>query len=121
MELQNFSQLIVDSWFILVLISFCSLLMMALVLVSCSCVFLYSRLSLRFSLMRSRIAWLIGVLGSLRLYTSGVDVSTAFMSLSHKVTASSSNSFCVFTLVSILIRLSFSVLCSKSSFVLSNR
>ena len=51
---------------------------------------------------------LIGDLGSLRLYTVGVDVSTAFMSLSQKMTASSS-------------RLSFSVLCSKSSFVLSNR
>ena len=31
------------------------------------------------------MAWLIGDLGSLRLYTLGVDVSTAFMSLSHKV------------------------------------
>ena len=56
---------------------------------------LYSRLSLRFSLMRSRMAWLIGDLGSLRLYTSGVDVSTALMSLSHKVTASSSSLSCV--------------------------
>ena len=60
-------------------------------------------------------------LGSLRLYTLGVDVSTAFMSLSHKVTASSSSSSCVVMFVSMLVRLSFSVLCSKSSFVLSNR
>ena len=82
MEFQNFSQLIVDCWFILVLISFCNLLMVDLVLGSC--VLLYSRLSLRFSLMRSRMAWLIGDLGSLRLYTLGVDVSTAFMSLSHQ-------------------------------------
>ena len=44
-----------------------------------SCVLLYSRLSLRFSLMRSRMAWLIGDLRSLRLYTLGADVSTAFM------------------------------------------
>ena len=50
-----------------------------------SCVLLYSRLSLRFSLMRSRMAWLIGDLGSLRLYTLGVDVSTAFMSLSRNL------------------------------------
>ena len=54
MKLQNFSQLIVDSWFILVLISFCNLLMADLVLGSC--VLLYSCLSLRFSLMRSRMA-----------------------------------------------------------------
>ena len=54
MELQNFSQLIVDSWFTLVLISFCNLLMVDLVLGSC--VLLYSRLSLRFALMRSRMA-----------------------------------------------------------------
>ena len=67
------------------------------------------------------MAWLIGDLGSLRLYTLGVDVSTAFMSLSHKVTASSSSSSCVVMFVSMLVRLSFSVLCSKSSFVLSNR
>ena len=32
-------------------------------------------------------------MGSLQLYTSGVDVSTAFMSLSHKVTSSSSSSY----------------------------
>ena len=76
-----------------------------------SCVLLYSRLSLRFSLMKSRMAWLIGDLESLRLYTLGVDVSTAFMSLSHKVTASSSSSICVVMFVSILVRLSFSVLC----------
>ena len=38
------------------------------------------------SLMRSRMAWLIGDLWSLRLYTLRADVSTAFMSLSHKVT-----------------------------------
>ena len=86
-----------------------------------SCVLLYSHLSLRFSLMRSRMAWLIGDLGSLRLYTLGVDVSIAFMSLSHKVTASSSSSSCVVMFVSMLVRLSFSVLCSKSSFVLSNQ
>ena len=67
------------------------------------------------------MAWLIGDLGSLWLYTLGVDVSTAFMSLSHKVTASSSSSSCVVMFVSVLVRLSFSVLCSKSSFVLSNR
>ena len=30
------------------------------------------------------MAWLIGDLRSLGLYTLGVDVSTAFMSLSHK-------------------------------------
>ena len=118
MELQNFSQLIVDSWFILVLISFCNLLMVDLMLGSC--VLLDSRLSLRFSLIRSRMAWLIGDLGSLQLYTLGVDVSTAFTSLSHKVTASSSSSSCVVMFVSMLVRLSFSVLCSKSSFVLSN-
>ena len=64
---------------------------------------------------------LIGDLGSLRLYTSGVDVSTTFMSLSHKVIASSSSSSCVVMFVSMLIRLSFSVSCSKSSFVLPNR
>ena len=45
-----------------------------------------------------------------------MDVSTAFMSLSHKVTASSSSSSCVVMFVSMLDRLSFSVLCSKSSF-----
>ena len=50
-----------------------------------------------------------------------MDVSTALMSLSHKVTASSSSSSCVVMFASILIRLSFSVLCSKLSFVLSNR
>ena len=85
------------------------------------CVLLYSCLSLRFSLIRSRMAWLIGDLGSLRMYTLGVDVSTAFMSLSHKVTASSSSSSRVVMFVSMLVRLSFSVLCSKSSFILSNR
>ena len=47
MELQNFSQLIVDSWFILVLISFCNLFTVDLVLGSC--VLMSSRLSLRFS------------------------------------------------------------------------
>ena len=67
------------------------------------------------------MAWLIGDLGSLRPYTLGVDVSTAFMSLSHKVTASSSSSSCVVMSVPILVRLSFSVLCSRSLFVLSNR
>ena len=55
-----------------------------------SCVLLYSHLSLRFSLMKSRMAWLMGDLGSLH-----VDVSTAFMSLSHEVTASSSSPSCV--------------------------
>ena len=35
MELQNFSQLIVDAWFILVLLSFCNLFMVGLVLGSC--------------------------------------------------------------------------------------
>ena len=49
---------------------------------------LYSHLSLRFSLMRSKMAWLIGDLGLLWLYVLCVDVSTAFMSLSHRVTAS---------------------------------
>ena len=54
-------------------------------------------------------------------YTLGVDVSTPFMSLSHKVTASSSSSSYVVMFVAMLDRLSFSVLCSiKSSFVLSN-
>ena len=60
-------------------------------------------------------------MGSLQLYTLGVDVSTAFMSLSPKVTASSSSSSCVVMSVSILVRLSFNVLCSRSSFVLSNQ
>ena len=46
-----------------------------------------------------------------------MDVSTAFMSLSHKVTARSSSSSCVVMFVSILVRLSFCVLSSKSSFV----
>ena len=54
MELQIFSQLIVDSWFILVLISFCNMFMADLV--SGFCVLLYSRLSLHFSLMRSKMA-----------------------------------------------------------------
>ena len=108
MELQDFSQLIVDSWFILVLISFCNLFMVDLVLGSY--VLLYSHLSLRFSLMTSRMALLIGDLGSLQLYVSGVDVSTAFMSLSHKVTASSLSPSWVVMSVSILFRLSFSVL-----------
>ena len=85
-----------------------------------SCVLLYSHLSLRFSLMKSRMVWLIGALGSLRLYILGVDVSTAFMSLSYNVTAGSSSSSCVVMFVSMLVMLSFSVLCSKSSFVLSN-
>ena len=64
---------------------------------------------------------MIGDLGLLQLCTLGVDVSTAFMSLSHKVTASSSSPSCVVMSVSILVRLSFSVLCSRSSFLLSNR
>ena len=55
------------------------------------------------------------------MYTLGVDVSTAVMSLSLKVTASSSSSSSVVMFVPMLVRLSFSVLCSKSSFVLSNR
>ena len=63
----------------------------------------------------------IGDLGSFWQYDLGVDESTAFMSLSHKVTASSSSSSCVIMFVSILLRLSFSVLCNKSSSVLSNR
>ena len=67
------------------------------------------------------MVWLIGDLGSLQLYTLGVDVSTAFISLSHKVAASSSSSSCVVMLVSMLVRLSFSMLCSKSSFVLLNQ
>ena len=66
------------------------------------------------------MAWLIGDLGSLQLYTLGVDVSTAFMSLSHKMTASSSSWSCVVMFVSMFVRLLFSVLCNKSSFVLSN-
>ena len=74
---------------------------------------LYSRLSLPFSFMSSRMASLIGDLGSLRLYDLDVDESTAFMSLSHKVTASSSSSSCVVMFVSIFFRLSFSVLCNK--------
>ena len=44
----------IDSWFIFVLISFCNLLMVDLVLGSC--VLMYSRLSLRFSLMKFRMA-----------------------------------------------------------------
>ena len=44
-------------------------------------------------------------------------MATAFMSLSHKVTASSSSSSSVVMLVSIMVRLSFSVLYSKSSFL----
>ena len=47
--------------------------------------------------------------------------AAALMSLSHKVTSSSSSSSCAVMFVSILVRLSFSVLCSKSSFVLSSR
>ena len=49
-----------------------------------------------------------------------MDVLTVFMSLSHKVTASSSSSSCGVMSVSIVVRLSFSVLCSKSSLALSN-
>ena len=52
------------------------------------------------------MAWLICALGSLRVYVLGVDVLTAFMSLSLKVTASSSSSSCVVTFVSVLLRLS---------------
>ena len=37
------------------------------------------------------MAWLIGDLGSLRLYVLVANVSTTFMSLSHKVTVSSSS------------------------------
>ena len=107
-ELQNFSQLIDDSSFILVLISFCNLLMDVLVLGSC--VMLYSRLSLRFSFMRSEMTWLMGVLGSLRLYTLGVDESTAFMRLPHKVTASSSSSSYASMSVSVVFKLSCNVL-----------
>ena len=54
MKLQNSSQLIVDSWFILVLVSFCNLFMVDLVLGSC--VLFYSRLSLHFSFIRSKMA-----------------------------------------------------------------
>ena len=58
---------------------------------------------------------MIGDLGSFRLYLLGVDVSTtAFMSLSHEVTASSSSSSWVDMSVSILFRLSFSVCCEVS-------
>ena len=53
MELQNFCQLIVNSWFIFVLNSFCNLLIVGLMLGTC--VLLYSRLSLSFSMMRSRM------------------------------------------------------------------
>ena len=81
----------------------------------------YSHLSLFFPLMRSKMALLIGDLGSLRLYVSAVDVSTAFTSLSHRVTASSSSSSRVVMPVSILFRPSFSVLWSNASSVLSNR
>ena len=55
------------------------------------------------------------------MYPLGVNVSTAFMSLSHKVTTSSSISSCEVMFVSILAKLSSSVLCCKSLFVLSNR
>ena len=71
---------------------------------------LYSRLSLRLSFMRSKMAWLMGVLGSLRLYTLGMDESTAFMRLSHKVTASSSSSSCASMSVSMVFKLSCNVL-----------
>ena len=43
-----------------------------------SCVLLYRRLSLSFSLMKSRMASLIGDLGSLRLYSLVVDVRYLF-------------------------------------------
>ena len=59
----------------------------------------------------------MGDLASLQLYDSGVDGSTAFMSLSHQVTARSSSSSCVGMFVSILLRL----LCNKSSSALSNQ
>ena len=52
------------------------------------------------------MAWLLGILGSLGLYTLGVDESTAFMRLSHKVTASSSSSSCSSMFVSKLFKLS---------------
>ena len=55
------------------------------------------------------MAWLIGDLGSLRLYTLGVDVSTAFMSLLRKVTASSSSSVCVIMFVSMSVSLRMSL------------
>ena len=48
------------------------------------------------------MAWLMGVLGSLRLYTLGVDESIAFMRLSHKVTANSSSSSCASMSVSVV-------------------
>ena len=50
----------------------------------------------------SRMALLIGDSGSLRQYVLGEDVSTALMSLSHKVTASFSSSSCLVMSVSIL-------------------
>ena len=103
MELQIFSQLIVDSWYILILISFCNLLVVDLVF------------RVLFVIVQPpRMALLIGNLGSLQLYTLGMDVSTAFMSLSHKVTASSSSSSCVVMFVSMLVRLSLSVCCVVS-------
>ena len=57
----------------------------------------------------------IGVVGAVHLRC--VDVLTAFMSLSHKVTASSSSSSCVVMSVSILVRLLFSVLCSRLDYL----
>ena len=54
MQLQNFTQLIVDSWFIFALISLCKLFTVDLVLGSC--VLLYSHPSLHFSLVRSEMA-----------------------------------------------------------------
>ena len=59
-----------------------------------------------------------GVIVALRLRCGCVD---CLYELSHKVTASSLSSSWVVMSVSILVRLSFSVLCSKSSMVLSNR
>ena len=56
------------------------------------------------------MAWLMGVLGSLRLYTLGVYESTAFMRLSHKVTLSSSSSSCASISVSMVFKLSCNVL-----------
>ena len=77
MELQNFSQLVVDFKVNLVLISFCNLLMVDLIVGSL--LVAYSRLSLRFSLMISNASLLMGGLLLVRLYAFGVDMSAAAM------------------------------------------
>ena len=63
----------------------------------------YSSLSPCFSLMRSKMAWLM-------YYVFGVIATVYFMSLSHQVTASSSHLSCVSVSVSMLFKLPFSVL-----------